>query len=140
MVATDLLSKFSSTGRKLAGHVAIKIVLKYPKSLADTGINGKLLGDGYGSFILQLEHCLANMKRANDQNDEETSSGSETQTEKKRNRLSTMHLEKDSLDSTVKLLPDELESCRTSLVTKFQTMNRDKNLDEETKVLLGYGQ
>ena len=136
LVATDLLSKFSSPGRKLARHVAIKIVLKYPKSLADTGINGKLLGDGCGSFILQLENCLANMKRANDQNDEETSSGSETLSKKKRNRLSTMHLEKDLLDSTVKLLPDELESCRTSLITKFQTMNRDEDLDEETKVLL----
>ena len=90
-------------------------------------------------FCRALENCLANMKRANDQNDEETS-GNETQTKKKRNRLSTMHSEKDSLDSTVKLLPDELESCRTSLVTKFQTMNRDKDLDEETKVLLGYGQ
>ena len=84
LVATDLLSKFSSPGRKLGRHVAIKIVLKYPKSLADTGINGKLLGDGRGSFILQLENYLANMKRANDQNDEETSSGSETLSKKKK--------------------------------------------------------
>ena len=136
LIATDLMSKFSNPGRKLARQVALKIVLKYPKSLADTGINGKLLGDGCGSFILQLENCLANIKRSNAQNDEEASSGNETQTQNKRNKLSSMHVEEDLQCSTMKLLPDELESCRTSLVTKFQTMDKGKDLDEETKVLL----
>jgi len=49
-------------------HVALKVVLKYPKSLTDMGMNSKLVGDGFGSFILQLENCLSNMKRSNDQN------------------------------------------------------------------------
>ena len=136
LIATDLMSKFSNPGRKLARQVALTIVLKYPKSLADAGINGKLLGDGCGSFILQLENCLANMKRSNDQNNEETSSGNEMQTQKKRTKLNTMHVEEVLQCSTIKLLPDELESCRTSLVTKFQTMDKGKDLDEETKALL----
>ena len=136
LIATDLLSKFSNPRRKLARQVALTIVLKYPKSLADTGINGKLLGDGCGSFILQLENCLANMKRSNDQKYEETLSGNEMQTQKQRTKLSTMHVEEDLQCSTMKLLPDELESCRTSLVTKFQSMDKGKDLDEETKALL----
>ena len=136
LIATHLMSKLSNPGRKLARQVALTIVLKYPKSLADTGVNGKLLGDGCGSFILQLENCLANMKPFNDQNNEETSSGNEMQTQKKRTKLSTMHVEEDLQCSTMKLRPDELKSCRTSLVTKFQTMDKGKDLDEETKALL----
>ena len=58
------------------------------------------------------------------------------QTQKKRTKLSTMHVEEDLQCSTMKLLPDELESCRTSLVTKFQSMDKGKDLDEETKALL----
>ena len=76
------------------------------------------------------------MKLSNDQNNEETSSGNETQTQKKKTTLSTMHVEEDLQCSTMKLLLDELESCRTSLVTKFQTMDKGKDLDKETKALL----
>ena len=76
------------------------------------------------------------MKPSNDQNNEETSSGNEMQTQKKSTKLSTMHVEEDIQCSTMKLRPDELKSCRTSLVTKFQTMDKGKDLDEETKALL----
>ena len=51
LIAKDGLSKHQAPGHRILRQVAYKVVLKYPKSLADFGLNGLYLRDGCGSFF-----------------------------------------------------------------------------------------
>ena len=138
MIAADLLSKCSVPGRKLLRNVALKVVLKYPKSLADFGLSGKFLGDGCGSFILQLENCVSNTRRLHKKRPADTScSSSENEAgNERRKSLNSMHLQNENY-STAAVVPEELESCRNALLTKFQVLDENTSpLDEDTQVLM----
>ena len=96
----------------------MKIVLKYPKSHADYGLNEKFLGDSSESFTLALENCTSNINR----------------TRKKRSFDESCSLSNHSMQDGQQFAA--LESAQNLLFNKFQAMDGNESLDEKTKILM----
>ena len=132
LIAKDILSKHQAPGRRILRQVAYKVVLKYPKSLADFGLNGHYLGDGCGSFFLQLENSISNTKRQGAKRPADSSS-SDCNFDH-----NNAHVNVQPEFASRQVSADELESIRLALLAKFQALGdtTSQALDEEEKVLI----
>lgn len=63
IVVNNLMQKSSRPPRDCIRRVAEELVKTFPSSLEDRGIDGQMMGTGYGSLLRQLENRIENQNR-----------------------------------------------------------------------------